>query len=279
MRRKQPAATPPDIGVSTITPADAAAFLNNNTNNYRTLRAAVVARYAADMKDGNWVLTGAPIVFNGDGTLIDGQHRLQACVLANTPFTTVIMRQADSQTALAIDTGLKRKFSDHLRREGHHDVNNLAALIRLALKYDNGTIHTTETPSPHQLMSYFDTHSDISEWTAPGKRIRDHTGIRQTSASLALYLTARLGGDETQDAYSFVDQTIAGTNFEQGSPILTLHKWARRTASAAHQPDTIHQSAIVLKALNAWRQGVSLNMLGWKRGGANAESFPAPWQG
>lgn len=279
MRRKpQPVTEMLNISTSVVTPADAAAFLNNNTDNYRNLRQAVVERYAADMREGNWRITGAPILFNGDGRLLDGQHRLHACILADTPFTTIIINNAPSDSELAIDTGLKRSVTDHLKRIGYADANNLAALLRLAWKYDAGTILHTEAPTAHQLVAYLEDHPDLEEWVNVGKRLRTATGVRQTSAGLALYLTGRLGGDETQDALSFVDQTAEGVHLEPGSPILALRKWAHRLGSATHQPSTVYQAAIVLKAVNAWRQGLPVQQLAWKRGGATNEPFPAPWK-
>lgn len=279
-RRNAPKSTEMlDISTTTIHPADAKAFLNNNTQNYRNLRAMVVDRYATDMKDGNWQLTGAPIVFNGDGTLLDGQHRLTACVQADVPFTTVIVRGAPTESALAVDTGLKRSVADHLRRMGYTDAVALAALLRIAWQYDNNLILQAKGPTPHQLIAYVEDHPDVTEWMNPGKRLKTHLGITQTSASFALYATGRMGGDETQDALAFVDQTVEGVHLEQGSSIIALRKWANRAASSTHRPSTVHQAAIVMKALNAWREGVPVTLLAWKRGGLANEPFPSPWSG
>lgn len=67
-----------------VTPRIAEAWLKKNTKN-RSIRKHLLERYASDMRSGLWKLTGEPIIFNCDGTLIDGQHRLQSVVLAEKP--------------------------------------------------------------------------------------------------------------------------------------------------------------------------------------------------
>ena len=55
----------------------------------------------------NWSLTGETIKFGTDGLLKDGQHRLYACIRANTPFDTHAIFGINPETFQHIDVGKK----------------------------------------------------------------------------------------------------------------------------------------------------------------------------
>src|SRR4051794_4301498 len=69
-----------------ITPELARAILTDLNKGTRTKKPEEIRRYANDMKDGRWVMTGESIKFGTDGLLKDGQNRLSACVQANVSF-------------------------------------------------------------------------------------------------------------------------------------------------------------------------------------------------
>ncbi len=132
---------PPTITIETITPDAAAELLGLNLTN-RLLRNHKVIAYAEDMLHGRWQLTGEPIIVNGT-TLLNGQHRLHACVRAGVPFTTAVFRGADSDIYRVIDSGLPRLPADVLRHDGHPNPNLVAATGRLVLGYRTGTLTDT----------------------------------------------------------------------------------------------------------------------------------------
>ena len=82
------------INVETITPDIAKQWLTKNVNN-RKLRSATCAKYARDIKQGNWRLTHQGIAFDKSGNLVDGQHRLQAIIQAGMPVPMVVAYGSD----------------------------------------------------------------------------------------------------------------------------------------------------------------------------------------
>lgn len=101
--------------VEYITPNTAKAYLQRNTNNYRTPTRTLIDKYAKDMASGLWKLNGEPIIFAQNGMLLDGQHRLLACVKANCPFSTLVVRGADNDTTI-IDVGGSRTATQIIGR-------------------------------------------------------------------------------------------------------------------------------------------------------------------
>ena len=117
-----------------VTPATARTWLKKNTLN-RNLREETVAKYARDMKDGNWETTHQGIAFYDDGTLADGQHRLHAVVKADVPVKFVVTHGLPRHTGQVIDQNAPRLTHDAIRIGGGPDwvERNIVAVVRFVL--------------------------------------------------------------------------------------------------------------------------------------------------
>lgn len=136
--------------IATITPEIAAAWLDANVKN-RKLQQRLVTRLAHDMRKGNFDFTGDTIKFDRNNKLIDGQHRLRACVLSNTPFEAIVVYGLDPQAQNVIDTGKARTKGDMLALQGITNWTNTASAYRFLFNYKYGV-------SP---LSNVITHSDM----------------------------------------------------------------------------------------------------------------------
>ena len=119
------------ISVMDVTPVMAAKWLERNPGN-RKVNQSRVRALAKDIKDGHWDCTHQGIAIAADGTLVDGQHRLMAIVMANQ---TVRMPVAlNAPKSAHIDSGSARSLSDRIQMgaEGLTWVNrNIAASVRI----------------------------------------------------------------------------------------------------------------------------------------------------
>jgi hypothetical protein len=124
-----------------ITPVEARALMERNTHN-RTIRRDHVANLARDMAQGDWVMDGSAIRFDTTGALLDGQHRLAACIKANVPIRTLLITGLAPETSIIMDTGAKRTASDMLKLQGVSDANGntIAAAIRILIGYSAGEV-------------------------------------------------------------------------------------------------------------------------------------------
>lgn len=119
--------------VETITPALADLYLRYNINN-RPLRKNVVQFYASQMKRNQWVLNGEGIIFNEDGLLVDGQHRLQAIIESGISIEILVVRNAPSDCFPTIDSGISRRASDTLYVDKIPNAIHIASIIN---RYDS----------------------------------------------------------------------------------------------------------------------------------------------
>lgn len=122
------------VWIQWVSPALAAEWLLLAADGNRRRRVAQVEKIARDMAEKQFVFTGVPIIFAADGTIIDGQHRLDAAVQAGEGFWTLCVRGIDRRQAMAaIDATSVRTHSDRLKLDLKVQEATLCASISLLL--------------------------------------------------------------------------------------------------------------------------------------------------
>ena len=93
--KKNKVRTDPRNGVYKITPEFADYGLSTSLRNPRgrTLQ-STIDKYAEDMKAGEWTLNGEPIIFNEEGRLQEGHHRLMAVIRSDTTIESYVVFDA-----------------------------------------------------------------------------------------------------------------------------------------------------------------------------------------
>lgn len=127
-----------NISTQTITPQMAKEWLAQNTHN-RRISKGLVASLARDIKAGNWQLNGDAIRFNCDGMLIDGQHRLLACVAADAKIKSIVITNLPKVAQETLDSGRRRTPGDVLQLRGYSMANMMAATANRLMDVKNGT--------------------------------------------------------------------------------------------------------------------------------------------
>ena len=129
--------------VEHITPAIAREYLKKNTNNYRKLSRATMRSYAEDIKNGRWELNGETIVFDENGELKNGQHRLSGIVLANKPADILVVRGVKAGVN-KYDIGKKRSDTEILNAENFECDGTLVAAANIIVNQFSGRRNGTE---------------------------------------------------------------------------------------------------------------------------------------
>src|SRR3990167_203746 len=126
-----------EMRLETITPALAQTYLENMAGN-RPLSEGKTVEYGIIMERGQWRLNGETIKFDDHGRLFDGQHRLQACILAGKQFQTYIISGIkDPNAFVTVDVGKTRSHGDIFGIAGYPSVNNIAAATMIVYEYKN----------------------------------------------------------------------------------------------------------------------------------------------
>jgi hypothetical protein len=148
----------------TITPKLAESILATSNGN-RPLKTAKVASYARDMKAGNWCLNGESIIVDSSGSLVDGHHRLRACILSGLPFQSMVVWGAPPDAQKTVDMGASRSASDALHFYGYRNVNMLHAIVRVLLSMEAGRPRSAN-PSTQEVFAFIEANPEIVDSAA-----------------------------------------------------------------------------------------------------------------
>ena len=132
--------------IATITPEQAAKMLEKNAQN-RTLKPKRVASIVRDLNAGRWQFNGDCIRFDPEGWLIDGQHRLWACVNSGVSIRTIVVRGLSNSVRRTIDSGAKRTIGDRFQMDGVPNYNAVGAAINILFQIANRDNRGVMTPT------------------------------------------------------------------------------------------------------------------------------------
>lgn len=143
-----------DFKVEKITPRLAEEYLTENRDNYRKISRTTVKRYAEDMKAGLWELNGEAIVFDKNGVLKNGQHRLAAIIMAGITVETVVIRGVDD-TVNAYDIGSIRTVTQISNAKGIDTSKTILSAVNLLISLADNNSRTKM-----KVIEYAQEHED-----------------------------------------------------------------------------------------------------------------------
>lgn len=121
--------------VEFITPEKARDLLGSNIEHQRKIAKANLLRIESDLLNDRFKLNGEPIIVGRSGKLLDGQHRLCACVNTVTGFWSVVVRGVEDDYFNIINVGKGRTLADVLKIAGEVNCANLAATLSRIAEY------------------------------------------------------------------------------------------------------------------------------------------------
>jgi len=263
--------------VMKITPEIASEMLVHNTGN-RKLRPTVVAQYATDMREGRWHHEAdSPIVFDWNGRLINGQHRLQACIKAETPFIARVNRGVDPAAYDVMDQGFRRTAGDALTKKGVISGTNMAAAYRVVHAYRTGLL--TQTSQQGNVAGL--TNSQVVAGVLAEEELLHHAGLvadrvyRHTKynkpAVTALVVLAINEGHSRQLVEEFMDGLGSGANMSEGDPRLSFRRWWVNS----HKRSSNAVLAALIRAFNAYANNQQLKLIKINTAGVYPRIEPA----
>lgn len=112
-----------------VTPAYAGSLLAKNSKN-RTVIKTHLKRIEECLLRGEWVFNGEPVIIASTGRILDGQHRLLACVNTGISIDTNIVFGVDESVFDTIDQGSSRTIGNVLDIDGEENYNTVAAAAK-----------------------------------------------------------------------------------------------------------------------------------------------------
>ena len=261
-----------------VTPEMAKEWLARNDSN-RPLRWPFAAQLARDIGAGRWDLNGETVKLAADGTLLDGQHRLTACVLAEVPFETFVVTGLPRQAQKTIDTGARRKMADVLALDGEKNAVVLAAVARWAVIWDRGgrmkALGKEGEPTHQEIAGYIRAHPELRHASTFAVQARGHIrSVRPAVFALAWLLFNR---KDPAMAEEFLGRLLDGANIAKGHPAHTLRA---RIWSAVENGERLNEHEQLFLVVHAWNHYRAGNMACWLLkipvNGLTPKNFPDP---
>lgn len=269
----EPERPAPSSAVVRVTPDLARQWLERNKRN-RPIKPSRVKLYALRMKLGRWRLNGESIIFDWNGDILTGQHRLLACIEADVTFDTLAVFNIDPETVLTIDSGLRQTNADILSRDGEKSTSALAHALALLDKYRNGKLgerwRQLEREDMEDLLGANPGLRDaISESTTP--RMRDI--MTNSLAGFFRYIFSEI---DPEAGPRFMDDLRDGAGMQLNDPVQVLRdRLLKVRATPSTRMDEQYIIALTILAWNLRRKGrkIGHKAFNWK---PEDQSFPNP---
>jgi len=203
-----------EIQIETITPKEAEYILNTTNARNRNIRGNKVSEMVRDLHDGNWRFNGDAIRFDRDGNLLDGQHRLTACLESGIPIQTLVVKGLDSAVMSTIDTGTKRSAGDLFSLKGVAYPTQIAASCRTSMMSKNPYM-TTQTYTNDEVWEFYTKNKTLGDFVS-----RLH-GCRACPASIlapVAYASSIVSPDLTERFVSVWNEGYS----ERGDPFMVV---------------------------------------------------------
>lgn len=151
-----------------IFPERAQRLLEGNIDNRPVMKRHVKTLQQV-IERNEFVFNGEPIIVSSSGRILDGQHRLMACVAAGMPIETLLVSGVSSNVFATIDQGKQRSCQSILQMSGEVRASRLASTLRFTWVfcktgqvYDGGN-QMAEAFTPTIAMQFLENNPSIRD--------------------------------------------------------------------------------------------------------------------
>ena len=267
--------------VEHITPVIAQKYLETSPENRMTVSSRrVVKTYAEAMRNGEWVLNGETIVFDEDGKLMQGHHRMAAVVESGCSIDFLVVRNVPRDRAwTTYNCGLKTNLGQMLAMKNIKNASLVAAivnvnanLVKFGRVYANngGSTNASARSLTSDYSRYEDYMQDYDEIATMTHGICGREKVLTNSwvGGIMFYLT-HTGNYDMNVVRPFFETLckIDNNNISQ-AVVLRNNIVSHRISQKEMKPDYLF--AIIVKAWNAYAEGREISRMRWN----SKEEYP-----
>lgn len=250
-----------------VTPELAEAMLGKMSPN-RHLRVGARDAYLAEMEANRWVKNGATIVFEEDGCLLDGQHRLRAIANGETSIPLLVVFGVNKIAMASIDTGIVRTAGDIAGLSGYANSRSLSSAARTHLLYKDRLLgrgqHRKVLSS--EILSHIQNNPKLGEAASRLAGDQDLRNLIGSAGIVAFFICSEI---DSEDAAEFFARLSDGANLSVTSPIYMIRRFLMNNKQRRLSPMEVLETVIV--GWNAFRKNKVLKIVRLGTG----DRFPA----
>lgn len=230
----------------------------------RKVSVRMKAKWAHQMANGRWRLIHQGICFREDGTLEDGQHRLEALLEAEkikpgVEIDMMVTYGMPEGSFPYIDIGLKRRPGDIFSSQGVQHGIQMGATSKLvfcyfSIPYTGSSAWIDPAGWNHAVMlETADSYPTITEAVERIKRGKFQGNISAITAAFAVAMEMR--PEYEWEPFIYRLETGLGFGNLKGDPAYELREKLISLAATGHNGRSVEQMAICIKAMNKELQG------------------------
>ena len=262
-------------GVAEITPELAKEILSNQNHGNRAIKKAHVKMLATTLKSNEWMLNGESITFSESGRLLDGQHRLTACVNSGIFFQTIVIKGIKDDDAFGtIDIGKPRSVADLMDLQGLPK----APLFSAIAKQHKAWIET-DNKATFKLDRRYYTERSIAlhgkkyvDTIFPAFEVTQKLGRKSAAIGFAALLILDTAIDDGEEFFAEIESIWKDEcSPEPQSPSFVLYEWINKEEQIFRPAKMTVLAALTIKAFNAHVKKEQIKKLFWKP----TEGFPS----
>jgi len=258
-------------GTMTITPELAAAMLAFQKQN-RNIRSGRVEMWKTALQAGRFACSNDAIVFDTNGDLRNGQHRLTAVIQTRITAKFIVMFGANPKDADTYDTGASRSAADFFRLNGRKNGAIVGSFVRMKTRIDSkGRVLFVDTSGVHRVgEEMLDKDDTLARAIAATHKA--HRALHGNKSSLAMaYWKIANESRRNLSIDEFWDHLTEGHELEKQSAIFklraklkNLHEH-RRVAKRQQFLEQTQMSAWIIQGWNCWLKGKTAIGFQWDK--------------
>ena len=252
------------VELTLVTPKLAENYLRFNNKN-RKLSTSNLRFLVNEMKSDRFIENGEAIVFDKNGFLKDGQHRLGAILKSGKSFFIPIVRGVNPIAMGTYDTGKNRSSGDVLELNGFKYSVLISKLIASISKYSEkkskdscgGALNRGEKLTNQQILQYCELNYDWLKGIVSKLRTTHHRSNPKVLGIGSICLIAYLIGGErpSTEVYNFINYLIGSLRI-QGTSSNYLYE---KLYNAKVNKDTLNHYWVLGMSIKAWNYYIDGN--------------------
>jgi hypothetical protein len=257
-----------------LSPEAAKLLLKSHNFKNRGLKKHQKAFLQRQIEAGKFVYNGETIIVGDNGQILNGQHRLAACVATGKAIEVLMVFGVPASAFVTVDQGARRGGADVLAIEGYRNCNNLAATLRQIDNYFKGALGKAHASGPSGAEGRGDnsfTLELLARYPDVEQSVSKMKGFRLSAPAVACALHYLFRQRSPEQADEFCDVLLNG--FSPDTPYTeigraggVLREWLTRAALGSKKTPPWVQANIWIKAWNAGRTDSMPKVLSWKDG-------------
>lgn len=247
--------------VMTITPEQAKKFLSKMKVN-RPCSNHVVNAYSQSLLRGEWVLNGESIKFDSNGSLVDGQHRLNAIIASNNPMKTLVTYGVSVDAFKSLDQGKNRTNADIIYIDDNEYASIKASVASNIMKYKNGLMKHRRKSDRTEVLRFYNLHKEniksSIKFIASVKKDNYPAGFAIMAFCHFIFRHVNF-----VKADEFISRLISGEGLSSKDVIYMLRERLIKNRLSTVKRNIFYQCELIFRAFNYYYKDQNVQSLKW----------------